>query len=103
MPTTYVHRGSNIIEFIKHVKEKRLLHGWPKILSLFRNEFNKFNYIGERLSHDIKIILKSHLWCENVKILPSFTHRYNGPHYVTFCKPIVVNRFYCIALYHSQT
>ena len=28
------------------------------------------------LSHDIKITLKSHLWRENVKILPTFTQHY---------------------------
>ena len=33
------------------------------------------------LSHDIKITLKSHFWCENVKVLPSFTQRYNRRHY----------------------
>ena len=35
------------------------------------------------LSHDIKVILKSLFWCENVRILQSFTQRYNGRHYVT--------------------
>ena len=34
------------------------------------------------LSHDVKITYKSHFWRENVKILPSFTQRYNGRHYV---------------------
>ena len=48
---------------------------------------------------------KSYFWRENVKILPFFTQCYNGRHYVTLliCKPLVVYRFYCMMLYHSQT
>ena len=42
----------------------------------------------------------THFWRENVNILPSFTQRYKGRHNV-FPK-IVIYRFYCIALYHSQ-
>ena len=32
-------------------------------------------------------------------------HRYNERHYVKLlvCKPLVVYRFYCMALFHSQT
>ena len=45
------------------------------MLSLFRNEFNKFNNTGVRmlgsiLSYDIKIILKSCFWRENVRVVP---------------------------------
>ena len=41
------------------------MRGLPRILSLFRNEFNKFNNTGARmldyfLSYDIKITLLSH-------------------------------------------
>ena len=54
-------------------------------------------------SNDIKITMKSHFWRKKGKIF----------HYVriiimdviTFpkiCKPLVVYRFYCMALYHSQ-
>ena len=42
--------------------------GLPSILSLFRNEFNKFNKTGFYLSYDIRIILKSYFWCENVMV-----------------------------------
>ena len=34
---------SYFIEFIKHVEEKDEMLGKPRILSLFHNEFNKFN------------------------------------------------------------
>ena len=56
------------------------------------------------LSHDITITYKSYFWRENVKILASFTQRHNGRHYVMLliCKPLLVYRFYCMALYHSQ-
>ena len=31
----------------------------------------------------LKITLQISIWCEKVKMLPSFRQRYNGPHYVT--------------------
>ena len=37
----------------------------------------------EFISHNIITTLKNALWHENVKILPSFTKRKNGRHYVT--------------------
>ena len=37
-----LHECSCIVELIKRV-------GKPRILSLFRNEFNKFNYTGTRM------------------------------------------------------
>ena len=47
------------------------MRGLPSILSLFRNEFNKFNNTKGRnvrfyLSYDIKITLKSH-FCHYVR------------------------------------
>ena len=79
------------------------MRGLPSILSLFRNEFNKFNITGARMldsiDHMALTYLKSHFLCENVKIFPYFTQRYNGRHYV----PLVVYRFYFMALFHSQT
>ena len=43
------------------------MRGLPSILSLFRNEFNKFNNTAAHmlrfyLSYGIKITLKSHFW-----------------------------------------
>ena len=37
------HECSCFIEFIKGVEETDKMRGLPGILSLFRNEFNKFN------------------------------------------------------------
>ena len=63
------------------------MRGLPSILSLFRNEFNKFNNTRARmldsfLSYDIKITLRSHFSRKNVIIL-SFTQRCYGRHNVS--------------------
>ena len=52
----------------------------------------------------LKLLENCNFWGENVNILPSFMKCYKGSHYVTLliCKPLVVYRFYCMALYHSQ-
>ena len=56
------------------------MQGLPSILSLFRNKFNKLNNTGAQnvrfyLSYDIKIILKSFFWRENVRILSCVTSK----------------------------
>ena len=46
------------------------MRGLPSILSLFRNEFNKFNNTGERMLDSIYHMtntLKSHFWRKKVK------------------------------------
>ena len=48
------------------------MRGLPSILSLFRNEFNKFNNTGARMLDSIYHMtntLKSHFWLKNVIIL----------------------------------
>ena len=40
---------SCFIEFIKQVEERDKMRGLPCILSLFHNEFNKFNNTGARI------------------------------------------------------
>ena len=63
------------------------MRGLLSILSLFRNEFNKFNNIRARMLDSIYHMtlkhLKLHFACDNVKISPYFTQRYNGRHYVS--------------------
>ena len=50
------------------------MRGLSSILSLFRNEFNKFNNTGARMldsiNHMTLKLLKNELWRENIKILP---------------------------------
>ena len=48
-----LHACSCFIEFIKRVGEKDQMRGLPSILSLFRNEFNKFNDTGARMLDSI--------------------------------------------------
>ena len=79
------------------------MRGLPRILSHFRNEFNKFNKTRARrfyLSYDIKITLKSHFCRKNFIILSLCTQRCYGRHNVSRKS---INRFYCMVLFHSQT
>ena len=62
------------------------MRGLPSILSLFRNEFNKFNNTGARMLDFIFHMtntLKSHFWCKNVMILSLCTQRCYGRHNVS--------------------
>ena len=63
------------------------MRGLPSILSLFRNEFDKFNNTMARMLdsiyHDIKITLKSHFCRKNVSILSLCTQRCCGRHNVS--------------------
>ena len=43
------------------------MRGLPRILSLFRNELNKFNNTGARISYDIEITQKSHCWLKKIR------------------------------------
>ena len=58
----------------------------------------------DSLSYDIKITLKSHFCRKNVIILSLYTQHCYGHHNVSpkTCKPLVVYRFYCMALFNSQ-
>ena len=54
-----------LLNLLNELGERDKMRGLPSILSLFRNEFNKFNHtramnVRFYLSYDIKIILKSH-------------------------------------------
>ena len=64
------------------------MRGLLCILSLFRNEFDKFNNTGARmvrlyLSYDIKFTLKSHFWRKKVISLSLCTQRCYGRHNVS--------------------
>ena len=64
------------------------MRGLPSILSLFRNEFNKFNNTRARMLDSIYHMtntLKSHFWGKNVMILSSCTQRCYGRRNVS-CK-----------------
>ena len=89
-----------VLNLLNESGKRDKMLGLPSILSLFRNEFNKFNNTGAPMLDSIyHMALKSHFWRENVNILPSFMLRYNEHHYVSLliCKPLVVYRFNCMA------
>ena len=64
-----------LLKFIKLVGKKRdKMRGLPSILSVFRNEFNKFNNTCTRARmadsfYHMTNTMKSHFWRENVIIL----------------------------------
>ena len=99
--TTYkLNRGSFmsahvLLNLLNELGKRDKMRGLPSILSLFRNEFNKFNNTRARMLDSIyhmTTTLKSHFWRKNVIIC----------HYVRNVI-IVVYRFYCMALFHSET
>ena len=56
---------SCLLNLLNELGKRDKMRGVPRILSHFRNEFNKFNKTKARmsdsfLSYDIKITLKSH-------------------------------------------
>ena len=62
------------------------MRGLPSILSLFRNEFNKFNNTRARMLDSIYQMtntLKSYFGCKNVMILSLCTQRCYGRHNVS--------------------
>ena len=80
-----------LLNLLNELRKRDKMRGLLGILSLFRNEFNKFNNTRARmgtnvrfyLSYDIKITLKSHFCRENVIILSLCTQRCYGPHNVS--------------------
>ena len=73
-----VHRGSYIsthvlLNLLNELGKIDKMRGLLSILSLIRNEFDKFNYtktlLLDYISYDIKITLKSHFCRKNVTIL----------------------------------
>ena len=80
-----------LLNFLNELGKSDKMRGLSSILSLFREEFNKFNSTGARMLDSIYHMtlkhLKWHFWCENVKIFPYFTPCYNGGHYAS-CKSV---------------
>ena len=81
-----------LLNLLNELRKRDKMRGLQSILSLFRNEFNKFNNKRARmldsfyLSYDIKMIVKSHFCRKNV-ILLLCTQRCYGRHNVS-CKSI---------------
>ena len=98
-----------LLHLLNELGERDKMRGLPSILSHFLNEFNKFNKTGARLLNYIyqmtKSYFKSHFWRTNAKIL-SYKRRsilWALRNVFKIFKPLVVYRFYSMALYHSKT
>ena len=61
----------HVLNLLNELGKRDKMRGLPSILSIFRNEFNKFNNTRAR----IKITLKSHFCRKNVMILSLCTQR----------------------------
>ena len=62
-----------LLNLLNELGKRDKMPGLPSILSLFRNEFNKFNNIRARMLDSIYHMtntLKSDFWRKNVIILP---------------------------------
>ena len=59
------------------------MRGLPSILSLFRNEFNKFNNTGTRMLDSTYHMALKYLQIAFLVSFPYFTQRYNRGHYVS--------------------
>ena len=70
-----------LLNFLNELRKSDKMQGLPSILSLFHNKFNKFNNTGARMldsfHHMALNYIKSHFWCQNVKIFSFFMQRYN--------------------------
>ena len=80
------HKGSYIsahvlLNLLNELRKRDKMRGLPSILSLFRNEFNKFNNTRARMLDSIYHMtntLKSHFWSKNIIILSLCTQRCYG-------------------------
>ena len=76
-PLNMLNRGSYmsahvLLNSLNELRKRDKMEGLPSILSLFHNEFNKFNNTRARIISSIYYItntLKSHFWHKNVIIL----------------------------------
>ena len=70
-----------LLNLLNKLGKRDKMRGLPSILSLFPNEFNKFNNTRARLLDSIYHLtntLKSYFWRKNVMILSSCTQRCYG-------------------------
>ena len=72
-----------LFNLLNELGKRDRMRGLPSILSLFHNEFNKFNNTRARMLDDIKITLKSLFSRKNVIILSLYTQRCYGRHNIS--------------------
>ena len=86
-----INRGSYtsahvLLNLLNELGKREKMRGLSSILSLFRNEFNRFNNTRARMLDSIYHMtntLKSHFWCKNVILLSLCTQRCYGRHNVS--------------------
>ena len=72
-----------LLNLLNELGKRDKMRCLPSILSLFRNEFSKFNNTRARMLDSIKITLKSQFSRKNVIILSLCTQRCYGRHNVS--------------------
>ena len=73
-----------LLNLLNELGYRDKMRGLPSILSLFRNEFNKFNNTRARMLDSVyHMTLKSHFCYKNVIILSLCTQRCYGRHHVS--------------------
>ena len=72
-----------LLNLLNELEKRDKMRGLPSILSLFRNEFNKFNNTRARMLDSIYHMIKSHFCRKNVIILSLCTQRCYGRHNVS--------------------
>ena len=75
-----------LLNLLNELGKRDKMRGLPSILSLLRNEFNKFNNTRARMLDSIYHMtnsLKSHFWRKNVRILSLYAQRCYGRHNVS--------------------
>ena len=72
-----------LLNLLNELGKRDKIRGLPSILSLFRNEFNKFNNTRARMSDSIYYMTLRLLCRKNVIILTFCTQRCYGRHKVS--------------------
>ena len=72
-----------LLNLLNELGKRDKMRGLPSILSLFRNEFNKFNNTRARMLDSIYHMIKFHSCRKNVKNMSLCTKRCYGRHNVS--------------------
>ena len=98
-----------LLNLLNKLGKSDKMRGLRSILSLFCNKFNKFNSTRARMLDSVYHLTLRLLWnlISAVKML-QFCHYVNNvvmdvKTSLKICKPLLVYRFYYMALFHSQT
>ena len=97
-----------VLILLKELGKRDKMRGLPRIISLFRNDLNKFNNTRPRILDFIYHMTLSYFEisflaykCNNIVIMYT-TLLCTSSHFPKICKPLDVYRFHCTALFHSQ-